>query len=119
MIAGLRRAGVAIGVCTNKPEDLARDVIDGLGLQVFIDHLVGGDTLPVKKPDPAPVLAVLRHLGVPPEAAVMVGDTDADIGAGEAAGMPTVGVTWGYGAVDGATMTIHGADELLPLLGLP
>jgi N-acetyl-D-muramate 6-phosphate phosphatase len=62
----LAGGGVAIAVVTNKPEGLARELIDGLGWQQRFGALVGGDTLSVRKPDPAPVLHALAQMGCQP-----------------------------------------------------
>jgi hypothetical protein len=62
-IERLRARGAATAICTNKPEALAIDLIDRLGLAALFDALVGADTLPVRKPDPAPYLAAVDRSG--------------------------------------------------------
>ena len=62
----------------------------------FFRLLLGGDSLPVKKPDPAPLLLACERLGVAPRAALMVGDSKNDIDAARAAGCPVVAVDYGY-----------------------
>jgi phosphoglycolate phosphatase len=58
--------------------------------------MLGGDSLPTKKPDPAPLLYVCDKLGVMPDKAVMIGDSKNDILAGQNAGMDTLALSYGY-----------------------
>jgi len=91
-----RDAGVGLGVCTNKPEDVSHVILDKLDLTTFFGVVIGGDTLPVKKPDPAPVLEGLKQLGCEPLSGLMVGDSAADANAAKAAGVRAILVTFGY-----------------------
>ena len=92
-VEGLRRAGYATAICTNKPEGLAVDLVKRLGIGGLFGALVGADTLPVRKPDPAPYhLAVARVGG---GLSMLVGDTDTDRQTGLAAGVPVALVTFG------------------------
>ena len=116
LLAGLRRRGVPIAVCTNKPFEPAMKLIVELGLSVMLDAVVGGDSLDVKKPAPEPVALALQKIGVRPEGAVMIGDSVADMGAGDAAGLATIGVSWGYGDCSGATRVVDTVDALTELL---
>lgn len=88
--------GVGLGVCTNKPEAISRIILDKLGVLPLFGAVIGGDTLPTKKPDPAPVLEGLNRLGCKPEDGLMVGDSAADAFAAKAAGVRCVLVTFGY-----------------------
>lgn len=88
--------GVALGVCTNKPEAISRIILEKLGVLSLFGAVIGGDTLPTKKPDPAPVLEGLSRLGCRPEDGLMVGDSAADAFAAKAAGVRCVLVTFGY-----------------------
>ena len=98
----LRDAGWRLAVCTNKPEALARKVLAALGLDGFFAAVGGGDSYPVKKPDPGHVLAVLKAAGGDRRAAVAVGDHHNDVEAASGAGIPCVFAQWGYGdAEDG------------------
>lgn len=90
-------AGWAMAVCTNKPEAAARNLLDGLGLSHLLRAVGGGDSFPVRKPDPAHLLATLRLAGGDPAASVMVGDHANDVVAAHGAGVKSVFVTWGYG----------------------
>lgn len=92
-VQGLRRAGYATAICTNKPEGLAVELVRRLGITDLFGALVGADTLPVRKPDPAPYhLAVARVGG---GRSMLVGDTETDRKTGLAAGVPVALVTFG------------------------
>ena len=90
--AGLRQA-----ICTNKPEAITRQVLEGLGIAEYFDVVIGGDTLPRNKPDPLPLRTVLEGLGVTPEQALMVGDSAIDVLMAHATGVAVAFVTFGYG----------------------
>jgi phosphoglycolate phosphatase len=84
------------GVITNKPLHLAKDLLEGLGLLDRCAILLGGDSLPVKKPDPVPMLHSCMVLSLAPSECLYVGDHERDIIAGNAAGMDTAAALWGY-----------------------
>ncbi|WP_343715495.1 phosphoglycolate phosphatase [Inquilinus sp.] len=96
-LPALRAAGIRLGVCTNKPEALARQVLDRLGLLPHLSAVVGADTTPHVKPDPRPLLHTLDLLGVAPGETVYVGDTGIDLACARAAGVPCRIVDWGTG----------------------
>ncbi len=89
----LQARGFALGVCTNKPADPARDILDQLGLTQHFEVVIGGDTLPVKKPDPAPLNAAFTALG---RRGLYVGDSEVDAETAERAGIPFLLFTEGY-----------------------
>ncbi|HZC16814.1 MAG TPA: phosphoglycolate phosphatase [Caulobacteraceae bacterium] len=89
--------GVRLAVCTNKPEAATRRVLEGVGLARFFSVVLGGDSLPQRKPDPAPLLAALHRLGAAPGMAAMVGDHRNDVLAAHGAGVSTVFARYGYG----------------------
>jgi len=95
-LARLKQAGYLLAVVTNKPSQFVPGLLAEAGLAPLFSLLVGGGCLPVKKPDPAPLLHVCTQLAVPPEACLMVGDSKNDIQAARAAGIPVVGLTYGY-----------------------
>ena len=95
-LADLRACGAKLAVCTNKPEGLARQLLDELDMTGCFDAIVGGDTLPVQKPDPAPLLEAIARCGGDPARAILVGDASPDTGAAKAAGMPCVVCAFGY-----------------------
>jgi 2-phosphoglycolate phosphatase len=84
------------GVITNKPVHLAKGLLEGLGLFSRCAILLGGDSLPVKKPDPVPMLHTCMVLSLAPSECLYVGDHLRDIQAGNAAGMDTASALWGY-----------------------
>ncbi len=85
-----------LAVLTNKPGNLSRAILDGLGLRSRFARVWGPDDAGVRKPDPSGLRRLLADLGFKAAEAAMVGDSSADVGAGRAAGMRTVGVTWGF-----------------------
>lgn len=98
-LARLEREGRRLAVCTNKAERVTHALLKALGIDVFFSAVVGGDTLPVRKPDPAPLLAAIRRLGLTEADAVMIGDNEHDAATAEAAGVPFVLVAYGYARV--------------------
>lgn len=88
--------GLRWGVITNKPLHLAKDLMHGLGYLQRCAILLGGDSLPVKKPDPVPLLHSCMVLNLAPSQCLYVGDHERDIQAGNAAGMDTAAALWGY-----------------------
>ncbi len=91
----LRDMCCAMGVCTNKPEALARHVLDAFDLSRFFDSVVGGDTLPTRKPDPAHLNACFKALpAVGP--AIYVGDSEVDAETAARAGVPFLLYSQGY-----------------------
>ncbi len=95
-LAALAEQGYALAVCTNKPESLSRSLLDQLGLSGFFGAVVGGDSLPVRKPDPGHIRGTLDKLGTDFNWAAMVGDSANDVNAAKAAGLPCVVVSFGY-----------------------
>lgn len=95
-LADLRARGAKLAVCTNKPEGLARLLLEQLDMTALFDAIVGGDTLPVQKPDPAPLLEAIARCGGDPARAILVGDASPDTGAARAAGVPCVVCAFGY-----------------------
>ncbi len=95
----LAARGHRLGLCTNKPERATRLMLASLGLDRLLTSVVGGDTLPVKKPRPEPLLAVLAGLGFPADRGLMVGDNEHDVATAKAAGVPVVAVSYGYARV--------------------
>ncbi len=87
-----------LAAITNKRHDTTLKSLRAAGLLEPFNVVLGGDSVPRKKPAPDPILHAARELGVPVQACAMVGDTEYDVQAGKSAGAVTVGVTWGYGA---------------------
>ncbi|MFK7741650.1 MAG: HAD-IA family hydrolase [Planctomycetota bacterium] len=109
----LMEDGHPIAIVTNKPERFARPVARFLGLDRYTKVLVGGDTLPTRKPDPAMLQHALTLLGcspeLPPGNVHMVGDGLQDVRAGKAFGAHTTACLFGYGSP--AALRQEGADE--------
>jgi len=122
LLDALADAGRALAVWSNKPDAATRLVVDRLfGRWPWAAVRGARDGTPIK-PDPAGAQAVIEELAVPAAAWAYVGDTDVDMWTGRAAGMFTVGVTWGFRDEDelrgaGAQAIIHRPTELSPLLG--
>lgn len=96
----IARRARTLAVLTNKPERASRSILHELDLLRIIPHVIGGNTLALKKPDPLGVHTLLEAVGVAPEAAMIVGDSDVDVQAGDNAGIWTCGVTYGIGTID-------------------
>lgn len=88
-------AGYAIGICTNKPDYLAEELLVRLGVRGLFASLVGADTLAVKKPHAAPFFAAVRQAGGALGRAMLVGDTVTDRDCARAAGVPCLLVAFG------------------------
>lgn len=99
MVRTYHGRGVRIAVVTNKPEGFSRTILDHYGFSACVDAVVGGDTGPARKPAPDMLHRALSVLGVSVADALMVGDSPADIGAAQAAGMRSVAVRGGYTSV--------------------
>lgn len=96
LLSRLSTAGVVMGVVSNKPVDFTRRIIDGLDMSRFFLVVLGGDSLPERKPHPAPLLHVLDEVDVSAADALMVGDMTLDVEAARAAGMAVATVAWGF-----------------------
>jgi phosphoglycolate phosphatase len=92
----LSTAGYPLGCVTNKAAEFTEPLLADLGVRGFFEIVVSGDTLPQKKPDPAPLLHAAEHFGVPPRDALMVGDSVSDVKAARAAGFAIVCMSYGY-----------------------
>ena len=85
-----------MAVVTNKPQNLAEKMLRHLKMKHFFSHIVGGDTLSERKPNPLPLLHTLEQMQAPPELGVMVGDSQTDSQAARAARCQLVLVSHGY-----------------------
>ncbi|MCU0766545.1 MAG: phosphoglycolate phosphatase [Gammaproteobacteria bacterium] len=92
----LEAHGYPLGCVTNKAAQFTLPLLADLGVRDYFGIVVAGDTLPVKKPDPAPLLHAARHFGVAPADALMVGDSVSDVKAARAAGFQIVCMSYGY-----------------------
>lgn len=96
LLAHLQHAAVPMAVITNKPMAFTTPLLKALNVEQYFSQVLGGDSLPVKKPDPLPLVTVCEANGCSPEQALMVGDSRHDVAAARAAGCPVVGVSYGY-----------------------
>lgn len=112
----LAARNVISAICTNKPEHLSEILLDALGLRTRFSSLIGGDTLDVRKPNARPLLEAISRAGSVPDNTVMVGDSITDIQTARAAGVPVIGVSFGYTDTPmselGADIVIDHFDEL-------
>ena len=111
---------VKLGICTNKPQAPADRLLAALDLARHFPVVIGGDSLPVRKPDPGHLLEVLHRLGARPEQAVLIGDSANDVQVAKATGVPCILVSFGYTQVParnlGAARVIDRMSELLAAL---
>jgi phosphoglycolate phosphatase len=117
-LGALAQRGLALGVCTNKPDRATARILEALDLARYFTSVVGGDG--VRKPAPDPVLRCLAGLGGHPGAALFVGDSPVDHAAARAAGLPVALVSFGYTAIPardiGADHVIDRMTDLLDLI---
>lgn len=118
----LDEAGCPWGVVTNKPERLTNPLLEALGLAERSACTVSGDSLPVRKPDPAPLLLACDIAGVDAYRSIYVGDAARDIEAGLRAGTATIAAGYGYITDDddprewGADIIVPDTDELAQII---
>ncbi len=95
-LAAAEAAGARLGCVTNKPRRFTEPLLERLSLLQRFQVVVSGDTTARRKPDPEPLLYALTVLGVARERTLLVGDSDNDVRAARAAGIPVVCVRYGY-----------------------
>ena len=114
-LSALRDDGYALACVTNKPARFTEPLLEQLSLAPYFGVTLSGDSLPVKKPDPTPLLHALGKLGVAAGNGAMVGDSMADLRAGRAAGTAVFCVSYGYSPhVD---LREHAPDALVDNFG--
>ncbi len=92
----LQSHGAVMGVCTNKQEAFAVDLLDQLKMSPYFEAILGSDTLTVRKPDPSHLVETVARAGGKLSRAVMIGDSETDIKTAQAANVPVVAVDFGY-----------------------
>ncbi len=112
LLDDLVQAGVTWGIVTNKPEYLTVELVEKLGLMESVGCIVGGDTLPYRKPSPIPILHACELVEVAPSQSVYIGDSSRDIESAKGAGLKSIGVTYGY-IVPGDDPYQWGADHVV------
>lgn len=110
VLGRLTGSGVRLAVCTNKLEGLSRQLLGTLDLADRFGAICGRDTFPVCKPHPEHLRGAIARAGGDPACAVMIGDSDTDVDTARAAGIPFVGVSFGY---TGTPMRDLGPDVLI------
>jgi phosphoglycolate phosphatase len=118
-LTALQGRGKRLAVISNKNVDLCRKLLALLGADGYFAAILGADSLPFRKPSPEPVLKLLADFGVPPQQAMMVGDSINDIAAGQGAGVVTVGCSYGYGDAVELCGADYRIDTFAGLLELP
>lgn len=88
--------GFTLAVCTNKYESLSVRLLNALDMTARFAAICGQDTFPMKKPDPEMLVRTIQQAGGDITRAVMVGDSDTDVRTARAAGIPIIGVDFGY-----------------------
>ena len=95
-LEAMRELGIALACVTNKPHRFAVELLAHFGVVDYFKVILGGDSLPAKKPDPLPMLTACERLDVLTRETVAVGDSENDALAGRAAGLATLTVPYGY-----------------------
>ena len=118
----LQIMGVKLGLCTNKPEKHARELLKRLGLiDFFRDSFIGSDTVGIAKPDPKPLLEAIYRLDKKPEDVFFVGDTNTDAEAAKNANVNFIFCEYGHGSMyklakgESATFKIEAFADLISL----
>jgi phosphoglycolate phosphatase len=96
-LAQLQEHGYRLGVCTNKPYQATLMVLEFCNIAAYFSACIGGDSLPQRKPQKEPLLAVIAKLAGTPDQAVMVGDSATDHATAMNAGIPALIIPSGYG----------------------
>lgn len=122
MLDALAARGIRLAICTNKAERFAVPLMQQLGLADRFAAIIGGDTVGLSKPDPAPLRAMIERSGatIKSPRTAFVGDTINDIAGARNAGIASIAVSFGFleGPVEdlAADAVIHHFDALVPLL---
>lgn len=123
-LAALKEKGLPLAVVTNKPTSFVMPLLEDLGIAQYFQTIIGGDDVKEKKPHPEALYKVMETLGLAADELLFVGDSRNDIQAAQAAGCPSVGLTWGYNY--GEAIGLSNPDvvfdrfaDLLPAFGLP
>ncbi|HUQ53897.1 MAG TPA: HAD-IA family hydrolase [Gammaproteobacteria bacterium] len=117
----LRERGLRLCCITNKRFAFSQELLVQAGIRDRFELLLGGDSLPEKKPSPLPLTTAAESLGVEPRTAILVGDSHQDLRAARAAGYGFVLADYGYGKIDetelGTSQRIRTFAELPAVLG--
>ena len=113
----LKNHKIYLGCVTNKPYEFAISLLKATDLIKYFAIIIGGDSLPKKKPDPEPIIYAIKKLGTRKENTTMIGDSITDLTAAKNAGVQSICVSYGYsGDVDLSTQNpdkiINSMEEL-------
>lgn len=116
LLEKLKAEGHRLYVATSKPEQMSIDILEHFDLAKYFDRICGA-SLDTSRTDKAAVIAYLQDLTGKSENTIMVGDTKFDVIGAKKHGIPTIGVSWGYGTVEdlqeaGAAAIVHSMEEL-------
>lgn len=104
-LESLRASGARLAICTNKPQSATLRVLEAFGIAGCFDAVLGGDSVPFRKPDPRHLLAAIERLGAATSEAVMIGDNENDYAAARVADIPIILMRYGYLRVPPETLT--------------
>jgi len=104
-----QKANIKLAIVTNKRYGLAKHLLTTLGVQHYFPVIIGGDTLPTRKPDKAMLVEAISQLDADPKKTIMIGDSEADILAANAAEVTCVCVRFGYRQISTQEMQKMGA----------
>ena len=96
MLNELRDQNIIMNICTNKPEKLARLILNNFNLSQYFTNIIGGDTMAQCKPNPLPLLKLMSDSNIKPHNTIMIGDTTTDLNAAKNAGIIAILVDFGY-----------------------
>lgn len=118
VLSALKKRGIKLAVCTNKPDNVAQDVIKLVFGDDAFDFVCGVYDGGLPKPDPSRALVIAQKLGVKPEECLFTGDTYVDMHTAKNAGMTALGVLWGFRDREelieaGADIIISSPDEYI------
>jgi phosphoglycolate phosphatase len=120
LLDALAARDVALSVLTNKPIGLTRAILEGLGLTARFVGVIGGDSLPVRKPNPAGLDELRRLTGTPREETLLVGDSTIDVDTARVGGVAFCGVSWGLSPnmliAAAPERLVHDAAEILTVV---
>ncbi len=112
--------GHKLAVLSNKPAEMSREILEGLGLARFFGFIYGGNSFAQKKPDPMGVIKLMEETGSSKERTMVVGDSDIDVLTARNAGVLACGVTYGIGShtleAAGPDVIVSDLRDLVPLL---
>lgn len=96
----LKSGGKQMAIVTNKPEGLASSILEVLGLKDYFRLVLGGDSLPNRKPHPEPIEKAIKELSAAPSRTIVVGDSPVDCEAAKGAGAYAIGAAYGFRGKD-------------------